>query len=238
MKKSGDIAKYRCSRQIWDNNKDTWQKICPWLEWRNEGVICVACAATGMAGTMAKDGAQSSLKLCNFAKHSELTSHRSAIQMLLGNNQKAHDLEMSKAAPSTEEFRVCWAAVKRGSCHDVDDDTPGNHRDRYRKKVFCLAEAVRTLNRDFLQDCQCISLSQDGTQGRLLTRFLATNSKLDIRRGIMGLQRDIGSGHKAILRATLSSIESMATPNFGAPLTEYASEMDDQLAQRMRDCVK
>lgn len=57
-------------------------------------------------------------------------------------------------------------------------------------------------HRDFLRTSATISIAQDGTKGRLLTRFVASNRKLEVRRGIAGLRRDFGTGHQAILSAT------------------------------------
>ena len=57
-------------------------------------------------------------------------------------------------------------------------------------------------NRVFLNGAKMITINQDGTKGRLLTRFVASDAMLNVRRGIVGLQKDFGSGHQAILSAT------------------------------------
>ena len=47
-----------------------------------------------------------------------------------------------------------------------------------------------------------ITINQDATKGRLLTRFVAADAELRVRSGIVGLQKEFGSGHQAIMSAT------------------------------------
>ena len=47
-----------------------------------------------------------------------------------------------------------------------------------------------------------ITINQDATKGRLLTRFVAADAELRVRSGIVGFQKDFGSGHQAIMSAT------------------------------------
>jgi hypothetical protein len=61
------------------------------------------------------------------------------------------------------------------------------------------------------------SLMQDGRGHNLLIRMVATSELLDVRRFVMGLERDCGSGASAVRDATVLAIIRFCTKNDRPP---------------------
>ena len=85
---------------------------------------------------------------------------------------------------------------------------------------FCLAEALREKHRRFLVEACTVSVSMDGRQSRLLLRFSATHSKtLQVREGIMGLERDYGGGNQAHTNALRVMVGRFCSPGVCHPVS-------------------
>ena len=86
------------------------------------------------------------------------------------------------------------------------------NRRKIRCMEWCLAEAIRVQHRDFVSTASTMSMRSDARQGRLLARFSAICPKtFAIRQGILGLERDYGTGNEARRRAMQVVYERFAT---------------------------
>ena len=142
-------------------------------------------------------------------------------------------VEHSRSAPTVQDFQKTWAAVRGGRALDFLGTAAGRFKNR--RVIFCLAEGVRQLDRAFLARCSSMTLSQDVSNSRQLARFWGATDTLEVRAGILGMARDGGTGHKAILRKTLSTLEDFCTPYRGAPPRGPSGGDRRVPAQRMDD---
>lgn len=148
---------------------------------------------------------------------------------------------LARRRPCRISFQKTWAAVRGGRALDFLGTAAGRFI-KNRRAIFCLAEGARQLDRAFLARCSGrkatrprVPLSQDVSNSRQLARFWGATDTLEVRAGILGMARDGGTGHKAILRKTLSTLEDFCTPYHGAP-PRGPSGGDHQVpAQRMDD---
>ncbi len=204
----------RCPRCKWASVGKRWQAEFPWLTERVEpwGIGCAVCASCPQA-TSASDTAFKLLQVttvqglqkCNIAKHGQSKCHRAAVSG-----------EGDCGAPSIAEFKQTWADVRNAELEDEAGLTYIGESKKA-KQIFCLAEAIRGLDRKFLARATCITLTQDGRKQRLLTQFCVTDTHLKTRSGIVGLQRDYGSGHTSLVTATEMSVDRLCTPWHNAP---------------------
>ena len=91
----------------------------------------------------------------------------------------------------------------RGRAFAFSDGQMENQKNiRKRKRIeFCLAEGIRMRHREFIKMDVTMSVCADSRQSRLLMRFSCANAKGEDRKGVLGMERDYGSGHAALMRA-------------------------------------
>eukprot|EP00959_Pyramimonas_sp_CCMP1952_P359843 7534683-Pyramimonas_sp.AAC.1 len=82
---------------------------------------------------------------------------------------------------------------------------------------FCLAESCRDQFRSFMRRATSMTFSQDGSKGRQLARFTASNSKLETCSGVFGLKFSPCGDHKSIIATTKDMYTTFATRLRGAP---------------------
>ena len=80
--------------------------------------------------------------------------------------------------------------------------------------AWCLYEAMRDDERNFLRRADCMSVLQDSRGNDVFTRYVASGGgprKLEVRTGILQLQVGRAAGAVDLQRALLRSLRSMAT---------------------------
>ena len=131
-----------------------------------------------------------------------------------------------------------WMSVLE---HSKPNDCPADIQDvGNRKKVhimrWCLSEAIRQVQRSFLQDAVCVSLQQDARGRRFLVRFRAVNSKLKVCTGTLQLTKINYSpdtpGAQGIRQMTLKALETFCRP--GTP-PNYSGLTAEGTQQRETD---
>eukprot|EP00969_Alexandrium_andersonii_P307284 13583110-Alexandrium_andersonii.AAC.1 len=208
-----------CGQCKWKQHQLAWSKSFPWLCARTDasgtwGVGCAWCAKSesGGSGHCARFEMRTptALQKINFVRHEQLISHKRSSGVM---ESCAED------SPSTDMFAKVWCAVRKQAPDGVGDcaELVLGHGPKHARMVFCLAEGVRIVVREFLGQATCASLSQDARKQRLLSRMTATTPGLDTRSFVLGLQRDYGSTHMELCKATRRSFEQLCTPLFGAP---------------------
>ena len=176
------------------------------------GIGCKFCSAAGCKGRLAKFAVQQPL-FCNLLEHQQGVAHRMSCKTpvkLPGGTLPAH-------APSKEEFAAVWDFVVRHHSHGREGIPGIGTWRKTRRMEWCLAEARRVLDRRFMSTATVASLMQDGRGNNLLIRLVATNKQLDVRRFVMGLERDCGSGAVAVRDATVLAIRRFCTKNDRPP---------------------
>eukprot|EP00435_Cladocopium_sp_Y103_P076049 s9_g74.t1 len=154
------------------------------------------------------------IRLQRFQKHGKCPAHQAADRLANSKtptqvNEEQEDLESRK----TWKEKPCdWKAlVENIAPGSVTADIPAVGK---RKKVsmtrWCLAEAIRKEDREFLARAECISLQQDVRGTRFLVRFRAVDNELAVRTGVFQLTKLVASpdlsGAVALRQATMASL--------------------------------
>ena len=131
-------------------------------------------------------------------------------------NSKAHKAALASSgndafigAPSHAQF----TSVLRKPC-EADPDIGGKKRG---VMVWCLAEAKRDMEREFVKNAANTLISQDGCKGKLLVRVSVSSHELDNIRFTVNYVDIDGTDSFAIRDATQKAIERWATPRFRIP---------------------
>jgi hypothetical protein len=235
---SSSVSSSSISRLTWERKRDAWQrrfsvkpgngKSLPWLHaltvkgsW---GVGCLFCCKAGLAGKFASFQVTTQLQASHFEKHDNLPSHCHAVADFYGLRSQVNKID---EAPKVREFLSLWKHLRKGRQLGGDDTesvggiAPG--RIKSRLMLFCLAEGVRRNDRKFLKKASCITLSQDAAKGRLLARYVASDEKLSVRAGVLGMVR-MNGGHKSVLQATEKIMKDFCTSNCNAPPSDSRVE--------------
>ena len=187
----------------WFRNKDRWQKLFPWLygvRAKSTGHLylgCAACRDARLNGAFANFAyMRYPLMRFNFAQHELGPVHVAAVQHLL----------IQDKAPTKEDFQE----VYEGTLHRKFASCAG--RKKLRKMQWCLSEAARSLDRDFLKDAQSICLMQDGRANRHMVRFRACSSQLLTRSGVLQQLRLEDESAHGVKACTIECILKACNP--------------------------
>ena len=168
---------------------------------------CIGCRPCAKVQTACPSGARAfaryrvrTLKLSSILKHGSSTFHRSNVRRFLGLKRKTPKV----CSPSANTFKALWKGLRKGSSLESLQALGG--REKLGNMRWCLAEALRTQDRQFLANATCICLARDERDGRLVARFSATDKNLTTRRCLLGLARDWGSGAQAIADTTVKLV--------------------------------
>ena len=115
------------------------------------GVGCIACCKSGGTGAFAKFRVWSTtaFQLTNLRKHHGSPGHCQSVAKWFG---LALPEENNRRAPPLDEFKAVWLVFKKERCSDKT--VAAGFRKKVCKKLHCLAEAVRILDRtDGLVTC-------------------------------------------------------------------------------------
>ena len=181
-----------------------------WLNYKNGALGCFLCHALGFNSPLGKyTGGSGLLKVGNLERHGASIQHRRAEAML-----KDPTVPAVNRTPTKADFARVWKDVRNGTMK------PARLKRRTRNMEFCLAEALREKHRRFLVEACTVSVSMDGRQSRLLLRFSATHSNtLQVRKGIMGLERDYGAGNQAHTNALRVMVGRFCSPGVCHPVS-------------------
>ena len=148
--------------------------------------------------------------MSSFKRHAASQTHKEAVIQYLF-RRAGHAAANSKAgsclpgaAPAVVDFANAW---KRLALRESDQ--PG--RRKLRTLEWCLFEAIRDREHDFLQAARCMSIATDERNGRLLVKYAASNDNLDVQYGCLALLRDAGSNAHDIAAAVHRAVSSFCT---------------------------
>ena len=200
--KAGVHNTWLCARPI-DVPDSTWGVGCRACSWAAQSLPAEALEACMQPyANILVNGA--SLRLCNLKRHAQSSSHQVSVKayLLRQSVSGASPLALLRVAPPTEAFKDAWLGLRKD----------GIEMDRKRRTLeWCLLEAVRDQEREFLATATCISIMLDERNGRLLIKYSATNKKLDVRVGCLGLVRDAGGTSRDVAVAVHTAVSRFCT---------------------------
>ena len=169
------------------------------------GVGCKACKAAGLTGSLAQYGVKTTagLQIQNFLKHQKSASHKEAVSQFVGGSSPT-----GVGAPPPQSFEALIDEISAGR-------PPGCRKNR--QMTFCLAEAAKALDQEFVAKASKVCLFRDERKGRLLLRFRAVDKDLHVRSGTMGLAIQPGTGARNITQATRKITKRFCTRFAGCP---------------------
>eukprot|EP00959_Pyramimonas_sp_CCMP1952_P426748 8937854-Pyramimonas_sp.AAC.1 len=157
-----------------------------WLQGRTHdslgwSVGCVACNAAGLSGQWARMEVDSpaALQLVNALRHAGLSRHKEAIQQYLGNTT-----QKTIGAPSYADFKLVIDDRRNGVSLAKGNPRVGSAK-KCTEMTLQLADAICDLDKEFLKTATVNHIKQDARFIRLMTTFTASNSKLQVRSGII-----------------------------------------------------
>ena len=183
----------------WERLRSKWESeftILPgrgsWLDEKKTpwGVGCKVCNAAGLTGSLAqyKCNTTRALQKQNFLKHQKSKSHKAAVQEFVGGAATG-----PVAAPPVQCFEDLAKDIKSGE----------SARSRKRRQMtYCLAEAIKARDQDFIRLASAVALFRDERKGRVAIRFRAVSQDLEVRCGTMGLEIQPGTGARNLTKAT------------------------------------
>ena len=148
-------------------------------------------------------------QLSHLRRHANLSSHKRAVNRLLGKEVPTDNDDDEDLAPSADAFKRAWDAICAGLAPNAG--VPGvGCRKKVVQMVKCLAEGVRMIDREWIVKAKSMAVVRDERDSRLVVRFSLTTGELECRQGILGQARHFGSGAEAITEATGQIIKEFA----------------------------
>jgi len=170
-------------------------------------LMCVPCN-TPFAGDVAEQ-----IQICNLKRHHASKEHKANTKTFLGIQLGPTGLPTS-GAPAADVFRIAWDAATKGQA--IAQGTSDAERKKLTRLWFCLFESLNTKDREFLRHA-AVAISRDERKYKLMMRFTACNSDLEVRRGVFWqIQKCPGAG-EALTKATMDAFAHFSTPMHGAP---------------------
>lgn len=171
-----------------------------WLLRVGRGVGCHVC----------KDFKPNGLKLTNLQRHARSREHCKGVDVRLGRPSNPRD-----DAPPVAAFEAVLADRQRGVAYrQTARATAG--AEKALQITWCLAEALKDVDRAALRSSQSIAIHQDMRGSLLCIRFCCADS-FQARRGILGMASDFGTSAAEIRTATLDIVSKACTPRSRPP---------------------
>ena len=210
---------------IWAAKRSVLSARFPWLCSLNSGqglfVGCKVCAKARVVGPMAgfECSTAESIRVPKLTRHERSAVHQRA-------------LSGDAAGPVIDVFQDVWHRLRPE--YPAPACRPQYGRVKHRNAKFCLAEAIRNRQREFLRTAGGLAIMQDAADTRQLIRFVACSPELNTMSGILGMVRVTSAGHHAVLRATRDVFQEAATPWSGSPTLTPVAVLDEGFYQHMR----
>ena len=171
-----------------------------WLLCVGQGVGCHICKSFKPEG----------LKLTNLQRHARSREHCEGVDAHLGRPSKPRD-----CAPPAAAFEAVLADRQRGVAYrQTARHTAG--AEKAMQITWCLAEALKDIDRIALLGSQSIAIHQDMRGSLLCIRFCCAGG-FQVRRGILGMASEFGTSAPEIRTATLDIVTRACTPRSQPP---------------------
>ena len=124
-------------------------------------------------------------------RHGECAKHREAVRQTAELEAQADVISGGSTPPTIAQFKnVLQETIANGGT-DINGIKDSGARKKIRKLQFCLAEAKRRESRNFWRKCTSMTLAQDKRGARLVARWRACTTDLEVRTAVIGLARDL-----------------------------------------------
>jgi len=171
-----------------------------WLVRVGPGVGCLICGRFKPHG----------LKLTNLQRHARSREHCKGVDAHLGRLSSPRD-----DAPPAAAFEAVLADRKQGVAYRQTSRLTAG-AEKAMQLTWCLAEALKDIDRSALQEAQSIAIHQDMRKSLLCIRFCCAGN-FQVRRGILGMATDFGTSAAEIRTATLDIVSAACTPRSRPP---------------------
>jgi hypothetical protein len=180
------------------------------------------------------------LRISNLLRHSASSCHLAAVAKLTGASLPLQP----RRFPCQDAFKKVLAHTQGGIA--LRNGVSGvGQKMKVARLGFCLAEAARDRERQFLRTAVSIALHPDTKGKRHGIRYSAADKDMRLLKGSFGHINVIklGTGAAAIQTATIRLINRFSTPRWGAPLRRHgqampAVSMDRELRDRIMDRIE
>ena len=235
----------------WQRLGRRWQSQCQidktkdcgpagsWLQPRHVGdafsVGCKVCADAGLKTVWACFDVRSNshLQLVNIKRHDRSSSHKSAMLKAMGDPSTV----LSCLAPPREDFEKLIEEQQKGISFNAS--SVGSCKKAI-KMTWCLAEALRDLDKAFCKNISDLALHSDGSGRILRAYFNACNKLMNTRQGIFGSVRDSGStAHEiadSIIKICNKFCSSRAHPPYHHKQASIG-DLDEELLELIRNAL-
>ena len=230
------------ARRCFDGNAKRWKAKFPWMAARiiegDWGLGCRVCAAAGATGVYATFGIRTrgALKIANFIRHQISKQHEGSVC-------KTHGLPTREdTAPPTATWTEAWEFLRQGRSFRALGGKFGR-RTKPRKLPWCLAEAMRDIDRHYFKRVASCTVLRDESKLHLVVRFIASNDKAVVRRGQVGIAVNFGTGALNIYKAIRMIFKRFFRRGAGAPKRRHntprpGSVLDKPLLKKVRRSVE
>lgn len=199
------------------------------------GLGCVACAKAGVGSDWAlcQAGRAGGKPLWCVKRHARCKSHIKAVSMMIGISPGS-----MQGAPSIDEFAQVLQHFRKGG--SVRSFLEGQSSDRVAMLRWCVFESMAELDRQFLRTASTMSICRDARRARLMVRFGAASSKLDVRTGMLGCRKNGGETSVEIVKATADIFKVFCTRYFAPPRCYLGPppEVDQELLNHVTSIVE
>ena len=141
-------------------------------------------------------------------KHQSSQAHKSAARAFQDKDDQQGELQIVGAPPAKEFERLLEELCQR--------KLPALGR-KDRQTLFCLAEAIKAEDQQFLARACAVCLFRDERKGRLAIRFRAVTEELQVRSGSMGIEIDCGTGGRNLTQGTHRIMRRFCSRFAGCP---------------------
>ena len=214
------------------------QKLGSWLQWQarhpieRSGAGCLICYKMLKKGTWARCRVRTTtaLQVCHALRHAKSKGHIDAVNKFLCRDSGDH-----VAAPSQADFKAVLDDRKRSAPTSLGNDQVGRKM-KIARMNWCLAEAVRDLDREAFKEATTVLLKQDERAGFALQRFTCSNERMERRCGITSACRP-DTGSAAIRDAVYANLKAACTSRVDPPAKTRPDapgpRLDSALLQRL-----
>jgi hypothetical protein len=218
-----------------------------WSKTKLLGIGCLICHEAGVATSYARvDMPQRGLKCCWLGAHGKSLAHRKAVCTLLGKGE-ASDPNQGITIELLQE--VLDARLSGQSLAKASKQL-GLSRYKFAQAQFCLAEAARFQDRQFIAQSESCALYQDASGPRMVMRYSTADSNLRVVKGLVGVCNHLksGGGASGVADATRQIMAKFCTPYACPPPRKLCSppagatsangSVDKLLLRHFRDQVR
>lgn len=238
-----------CCQCYFARFKSKWQKQAPWLQGRSkdDGGFMLGCAICESAGRdahckwarfeVADFGRKQPFRITNILRHGATKKHCAA-----AGGRDDTSIVQGVSVPTQADFKTvmkCLFASEGAGAKGIKNVGTGN---KIRKLKYCCAEGARIITRSQLRSALTLAIHQDVRKARLLVRYTACNSKLEVFSGTFGqikLPRTLTLDADGIKAGTLKVIKTFSLTRCRPPSCGRERRLiDTKLAQHIRDIVE